>query len=79
MSITGLHLQETLEQYEVFKEYVKILETHLDKFASKQGFATTKECFDLINKSVADDLIAVRTEIVCYAYTDDLSTTCNYM
>ena len=46
----------------MFKEYVKRLETHLDKFAAKEGFSTTKECFDLINRSVADDLIAVRPE-----------------
>jgi hypothetical protein len=48
---------ETLEQYEIFKNYEKEMAKHLDKFAANEGYDSTKKCFDIINTSVADDLL----------------------
>jgi hypothetical protein len=48
---------ETLEQFEIFKEYEKVMSKHLDKFAVNEGYSDTKKCFDVINSSVTEDLL----------------------
>lgn len=48
---------ETLEQYDVYQKYLKLLEVYFDEFAMKEGYQTSKECFDDINQLIVDDEI----------------------
>ena len=36
---------ETLEQYECFKEYERLLDANLSEFAEKEGYTSVGECF----------------------------------
>lgn len=51
---------ETLEQYNVFKKYESELERRFDSFALKEGFTSSKACFDAVKDAVVADSIAQR-------------------
>ena len=48
---------ETLEQYEIFKEYEQELEVHMDKFCKQEGFSGPAEAFSVISEAVSADLV----------------------
>lgn len=43
---------ETLEQWDVFKEYERELEVHMDKFCKQEGFAGPAQAFGAISEAV---------------------------
>ena len=48
---------ETLQQYSIYQKYLTELEVYFDEFALQEGYQTSKECFDDINKLIIDDEI----------------------
>ena len=48
---------ETLEQWDVFKEYERELEVHMDKFCKQEGFAGPAQAFGAISEAVQMDLL----------------------
>ena len=54
---------ETLEQYNVFKKYEKLVARKLDEFASSEGFDDIGACFEEIQRLVADDKVKLAEEM----------------
>ena len=46
---------ETLEQYNVFKRYEELLDTHLSRFAEKESYDSAVECFQELERLVKED------------------------
>ena len=46
---------ETLEQYNVFKRYEELLDTHLSRFAEKESYDSAVECFQELERLVQED------------------------
>ena len=48
---------ETLEQYEIYQEYLQLLEIKFDKFINEEGYKNSTECFDEMNELIVNDEI----------------------
>jgi hypothetical protein len=48
---------ETLEQYEIYQKYLKLLELKFDEFATDEGYESSTQCFDEINDLICNDEI----------------------
>jgi hypothetical protein len=48
---------ETLEQYEIYQKYLKLLEIKFDEFATTEGYENSSQCFDEINDLICNDEI----------------------
>lgn len=46
---------ETLKQHAIYKDYLEIMNGHLDTFAQSAGFRSAKEVFDAVSAAVDDD------------------------
>ena len=46
---------ETLEQYEIFKEYEELLDENLTEFVHKEGFKSVGACFNEISNLIEED------------------------
>mmetsp|Transcript_12867 Transcript_12867/g.21007 ORF Transcript_12867/g.21007 Transcript_12867/m.21007 type:complete len:414 (+) Transcript_12867:71-1312(+) len=46
---------ETLQQYDVYQQYIAQLEKHFDSFAADEGFDSVLDCFNALNDLVIED------------------------
>jgi len=54
---------ETLEQYDSYQKYVSELEQHFDAFAAEEGFTSSKECFEFIERAVSEDMVRQKKQM----------------
>ena len=54
---------ETLEQYAAFKKYEKLVEKKFNEFAGEAGFDSVGDCFEEIQRLVAEDKVKLEEEL----------------
>lgn len=54
---------ESHEQYAIYQEYKKLMTTHLDKFSEEQGFSSFEDCFEEVQRLVAEDNDRAKKEL----------------
>ena len=54
---------ESHEQYQIYVEYRKLMSEHLDKFSSEHGFNSFEECYEEVQRLVAEDNIKAKEEM----------------
>lgn len=54
---------ETLEQYAAFKKYEKLVSKKFDDFAREEGFDSIGDCFEEIQRLVAEDKVKLEEEL----------------